>query len=92
MGINDRLYTVQVPAQSTLVITLRDLAADVDYDLYLYDAASVEVGRSTVPSNAPEQIEVPVTGGRYTVRVHFFQGLPNVRHDVRWQWLPRAGG
>jgi hypothetical protein len=92
IGQDDELHAAPVGAPSIFVATIGTLPPEVDYDLYLYDASGQIVERSTEPGNAAERIEVELPTGEYTLRVHFYNGPPNIPYDLQWQWAPAGGG
>src|SRR2546430_1764101 len=75
---DDYGLTVTVPAgydagnDLTISVGWPDTAAD--FDVYLYDSAGTEIGRSASSAD-PETMVVPPVAGRYTVRVVPFAPL-----------------
>ena len=63
-------YRLVAPSDGVLWVNLSDLSADID--MFLYDAAQVEVGHSFLPGTSDETIEQTVTQGA----VYFLQIVP----------------
>lgn len=71
----DYYYIDATSTTADITVSLTNLPADVDYDLYLYDNALTLVGQSAHYGNVDESIRYrPTTTGRYYVRVYPYQG------------------
>ena len=63
-------FYIDISTTNPIEVDLTGIPAGVDYDLYLYNSAQDEVGRSWEPGNAPEHIShTPAGPGRYYILV-----------------------
>lgn len=74
-GDQDYYYIDATSTAADITVSLTNLPAGVDYDLYLYNTALALVAQSAHYGNADEVIRYrPAATGRYFVRIYPYQG------------------
>ncbi|KNY30125.1 S8 family serine peptidase [Pseudobacteroides cellulosolvens] len=71
-------YSFLVSRNTKVSVKLQNVPYGTDYDVYLYSYEGgefVEVGRSTVPGNSDENIEVDLSTGKYYLKVNSWSGF-----------------
>lgn len=83
-GDDDDLFRILIGLNGRLVVDLRDLPSNAEFDLYVYNQDIVEVGHSLNNGRTPEHIEAPVSPGTYYLRVTSDSGHSSQQYTLTW--------